>query len=132
MRLLLDTHLLLWALAEPRKLGPELVEIVVSPGNEVVFSAASIWEISIKAALNRPDFRVNPMAVTEGALDAGFTEHAVHATAAARVAGLPHHHKDPFDRLLVSQAILGGLYLFTADRLLPPYTSLVQLITPQP
>ncbi len=132
MRLLLDTHLLLWALAEPRKLGPELADMIENPDNEVLFSAASIWEITIKAALNRPDFRISPMAVTEGALDAGFTELAVHATAAARVAGLPHHHKDPFDRLLVSQAILGELYLFTADRLLPPYTSLVQLITPQP
>ncbi|MGI3778881.1 MAG: type II toxin-antitoxin system VapC family toxin [Janthinobacterium lividum] len=132
MRLLLDTHLLLWALAEPERLAPDLVDVIEDPANDVLFSAASIWEIAIKAALNRPDFRFDPVAVTAGAVNAGFAELAVNAADAARVASLPDHHRDPFDRLLVAQAIAHGLWLYTADRLLPPYTPLVRLITPRP
>lgn len=132
MHLLLDTHLLLWALAEPGRLGPELMDVIENPDNEVLFSAASIWEIAIKAALKRPDFQINPIVVTDGALDAGFRELAVDAIAAAGVANLPDHHRDPFDRLLVAQALAHGLWFYTADRLLPPYTSLVRLVTPYP
>ncbi|MGI4977087.1 MAG: type II toxin-antitoxin system VapC family toxin [Janthinobacterium lividum] len=122
MRLLLDTHLLLWALTEPEKLTPDLIDVIEDPANEVLFSAASIWEIAIKAALNRLDFRIAPDVVTAGALDAGFVELPVNATDAARVANLPDHHRDPSDRLLVAQAMANGLWLYTADRLLPPYT----------
>ena len=132
MRLLLDTHLLLWALTDPGRLGAELVDILEDPNNEVLFSAASIWEIAIKAALKRPDFRMDPVAVTQGALSAGFGELAVTATVAAGVTNLPDHHRDPFDRLLVTQAMAGPMWLYTADRLLAPYTPLVRLIASRP
>jgi PIN domain nuclease of toxin-antitoxin system len=128
MRLLLDTHLLLWALADPDRLGITLRDLIENPDNEVLFSAASIWEIAIKTGLGRVDFTVRPEEVTRGAILAGFTELPVRAEAAAQVAYLPPHHRDPFDRLLVAQAITGPLRLYTADPLLPPYSELVILV----
>ena len=74
MKLLLDTHLLLWALAEPEKLGAEVRALLEDPENEVLFSAASIWEVAIKAGLGRPDFAVRPEEVAQAALEAGFAE----------------------------------------------------------
>lgn len=128
MRLLLDTHILLWALAEPVRLGPEARATIEDPENEVLFSAASIWEVAIKAGLGRPDFAFDPHEVACGAVEAGFVELPVRADAAAQVAGLPLYHRDPFDRLLVAQAMAGPLRLLTADPLLPPYSELVTLI----
>lgn len=128
MRLLLDTHLLLWALAEPERLGVELRDLVENSENEVLFSAASIWEVAIKAGLGRADFNVRPKEVARGAIEAGFAELPVRAEIAARVVDLPTHHRDPFDRLLVAQAMAGPMRLYTADPLLPPYTELVTLV----
>jgi PIN domain nuclease of toxin-antitoxin system len=128
MRLLLDTHLLLWALAEPEKLGATVLELIEDPENEVLFSAASIWEVAIKAGLGRADFAVRPEEVARGAVEAGFLELPVRAEAAARVADLPPYHRDPFDRLLVAQAMAGPMRLYTADPLLPPYSELVTLV----
>lgn len=128
MRLLLDTHVLLWALADPDRLGIALRNLLEDPENEVMFSAASIWEIAIKSALGRADFAVRPEEVARGAILAGFAELPIRAEAAARVAHLPPHHRDPFDRLLVAQAMSGPLRLYTADPLLPPYSELVTLV----
>ena len=128
MRVLLDTHVLLWALAEPGRLGMELRELLEDPEHEVHFSAATIWEVAIKAGLGRADFAVRPEEVARGAVQAGFVELPVHAEVAARVADLPPYHRDPFDRLLVAQAMVGPLRLYTADPLLPPYSELVTLI----
>ncbi|MBP0447444.1 type II toxin-antitoxin system VapC family toxin [Roseomonas sp. SSH11] len=128
MRLLLDTHLLLWALAEPERLGGKARSVIEDPENEVLFSAASIWEVAIKAGLGRPDFAVRPEEVAQAALEAGFAELPVRAEVAARVADLPPHHRDPFDRLLVAQALAGPMRLYTADPLLPPYSELVTLV----
>jgi PIN domain nuclease of toxin-antitoxin system len=128
MRLLLDTRLLLWSLANPERLGPEVRALVEDPANEVLFSAASIGEVAIKAGLGRADFAVRPEEVARGAIGAGFLELPVWAEAAARVADLPPHHRDPFDRLLVAQAMAGPMRLYTADPLLPPYSELVTLV----
>jgi len=128
MRLLLDTHLLLWALAEPEKLASTVRKLIEDPENEVLFSAASIWEVAIKAGLGRADFAVHPEEVARGAAEAGFLELPVRAEAAARVADLPPHHRDPFDRLLVAQAMAGPMRLYTANPLLPPYSELVTLV----
>ena len=128
MRLLLDTHLLLWALAEPERLGPVARAVIEAPENEVFFSAASIWEIAIKAALGRTDFPVRPEMIARAAVRTGFTELPVRAEVAAMVADLPPHHRDPFDRLLVAQAVAGPMRLYTADPLLPPYSELVTLV----
>ena len=128
MRLLLDTHLLLWALGDPDKLDAATRDLVEDPANQVLFSAASIWEIAIKAGLGRADFAVRPDAVARAARDTGFVELPVRADVAARVADLPPHHRDPFDRLLVAQAMAEPVLLYTADPLLPPYTDLVRLV----
>lgn len=128
MRLLLDTHLLLWAIAHPERLSAEVRAIVRDPGNEVFFSAASIWEIAIKKSLARLDFDFDPEQVATAALETGFAELPVHWQAASIVATLPPHHRDPFDRLIVAQAITGPLRLFTADRMLSRYSELVQLV----
>lgn len=128
MRLLLDTHILLWALGDPARLDSETRDVLEDPANEVLFSAASIWEIAIKAGLGRRDFTVRPELVAREARLTGFVELAVSADAAARVANLPSRHRDPFDRLLVAQAMSEPARLYTADPLLPPYSELVQLI----
>ena len=128
MRLLLDTHLLLWALGDPGRLDAATRDMVEDPANEVLFSAASIWEIAIKAGLGRADFAVRLGAVARAARDTGFGELPVRAEVAARVADLPPHHRDPFDRLLVAQAMAEPVLLYTVDPLLPPYTDLVKLV----
>ena len=128
MRVLLDTHVLLWALGEPRRLDAEIRATIESGDTEMLFSAASIWEIAIKAGLGRPDFAFDPTDIARAALDTGFTELAVGANAAALVSRLPPLHRDPFDRLLVAQAIVEPATLYTADRQLVPYSDLVKHI----
>jgi len=128
MRLLLDTHVLIWWLHRPTRLDPVTFALLEDTANDVLFSAASIWEIAIKASLGRADFTLRPDAVAQAACDSGFIEHPVSADHAARVASLPLHHRDPFDRLLVAQAMAGPLRLYTADPLLQPYSELVTLI----
>lgn len=128
MRLLLDTQVLLWAVAEPGRLPGAIRAAIESPANEVLFSSASIWEIAIKSGLERPDFRVDPAAIAAAALDSGFTELPVRSPAAAAVAALPPLHRDPFDRLLVAQAMTEPAILLTADVKLPDYSDLVRLI----
>ena len=128
MRLLLDTHLLLWALAEPERLDAQTKSALEDPGNEVLFSAASLWEIAIKAGLGRADFNFDPQRVLQAALETGFVELPVCSAAAILVAKLPPHHRDPFDRLLIAQAMSEPVRFYTADPLLPPYSELVTLV----
>lgn len=128
MRMLLDTHVLLWSLAEEDRLDPETRALIEDPVNDVLFSAASIWEIAIKAQLARIDFPVRPERVAQAAREIGFRELPVRSEAAAHVASLPLLHRDPFDRLLVAQAITDPARLYTADALLPRYSESVVLI----
>lgn len=128
MRFLLDTHILLWVLLTPARLSQQTQALIRSGGNEVMFSAASIWEIAIKARLGRADFTARPEAVARNARDVGFVELPVSASAAARVADLPLHHSDPFDRLLVAQATAEPARLLTADAVLVQYSELVTLV----
>ena len=128
MRLLLDTHLLLCALGEPDRLDGKTRALIEDSGNEVLFSAASIWEIAIKAGLRRADFAVRPQAVAQAARATGFVELAVRGDVAALVVDLPPHHRDPFDRLLIAQAIAEPAQLYTVDPILRPYSELVKLV----
>jgi PIN domain nuclease of toxin-antitoxin system len=128
LRLLLDTHVLLWALIEPKRLSAEFQIVLENPDHEVLFSAASVWEMSIKAALGRADFQVAPAVIVEAAHATGFIELPIRATAALKVAALPHHHRDPFDRLLVAQAMTEPAALYTADAQLGAYSELVVCI----
>jgi PIN domain nuclease of toxin-antitoxin system len=125
MRLLLDTQILLWTLIEPSKLNRRIRFLLTSREHEVLFSAASIWEIAIKAALGRADFLVSAETIANEAQAAGFIELPVGCAAAARVATLPHHHRDPFDRLLVAQALTEPAMLYTTDAQLEVYSELV-------
>jgi len=126
MRVLLDTHILLWALVEPRRLDRETRATIETSDTEVLFSAASIWEIAIKSGLGRSDFAFDAEEIAQAALDTGFTEVAVRPKAAALVARLPLLHRDPFDRVLVAQAIVEPATLYTADQQLVPYSDLVR------
>ena len=126
MRLLVDTHVLLWAAAEPGRVPPPFRERIESPDNEVLFSAVSIWEIAIKQQIGRLSPDVTPEELAEAAVEMGFEELPVTAAHAAGVRRLPLHHRDPFDRLLVAQAIHEPARLLTADETLVRYSDLVE------
>lgn len=128
MVLLLDTHVLLWVLDAPERLPREIAGQLESPETTVYFSAASIWEIAIKASLGKIDFPYSPEAIAQAARDTGFVELPVRAEHGAKVAQLPLHHRDPFDRLLIAQSLLLPAQLLTADAALVPYTELVRLV----
>lgn len=124
MRVLIDTHLLLWALASPRRLPSKARQRIES--SEVFASAASIWEISIKSALGK--LQANPAEVLSGIEPAGFDHLHVTGEHAAEVSNLPRVHKDPFDRLLVAQALVEELILLTDDATLGGYGDCVEVV----
>lgn len=128
MVLLLDTHVLLWTLAAPERLPQDVVAQIESPETTVYFSAASIWEIAIKTALEKIDFQYSPEDIAQAARDTGFVELPVSAAHGAKVAHLPLHHRDPFDRLLIAQVLLMPAQLLTTDSALVPYSELVRLV----
>lgn len=128
MRLLLDTHVLLWVLLAPKQLAKEARRAIEDPDNEVMFSAASIWEIAIKSTLRRSDFTLTPGEIVTAAVETGLHELPVRSSAAVHVATLPAHHRDPFDRLLIAQAVTEPAILYTADPQLEIYSQLVHRI----
>jgi len=121
MRLLLDTHVLLWAAIWPDRLPPAASHLLDDEKNVPIFSVASIWEIGIKRSLGRPDFRVDPRLLRRGLLDNGYEELPVTGPHAVAVIALPLLHKDPFDRILIAQAITEGVTLVTADATVARY-----------
>ena len=121
MQLLLDTHLLVWAMGEPDRLDPSLVRLLEDPMNTPVFSVASLWELVIKRGLDRPDFQLEPSLLRQALLEAGWRELPVEAHHVLAVGQLPPLHRDPFDRLLLAQAQADGLLLITADQQLAQY-----------
>ena len=128
MKLLLDTHLLLWVANEPKRLPRAARVQIENPGNELLFSAASIWEITIKRGLSRADFDVDPRLLRRALLDNGYTELPITGEHAINVDRLPSEHKDPFDRILVAQATVEGITLLTNDRKLTGYRGPVRLV----
>jgi len=125
MRLLLDTRVFLWAVAGSRRLKPAARRIIES-ADQVYVSAASIWEVAIKAQLGKIEADADQLVA---AIDAsGFAELPVRAAHAAGVAGLALHHNDPFDRLLLAQAITEPLKFLTADAVLAQYSDIVVLV----
>lgn len=121
MNLLLDTHLLLWAASEPQRLSNKARTMLLDPGNHLVFSSASLWEISIKNSLDRGDFNVDPRRLWRMLLVSGYRELPVTSEHTVAVNGLPNLHKDPFDRILVAQARVEGLTLLTVDKAVAKY-----------
>jgi PIN domain nuclease of toxin-antitoxin system len=128
VKLLLDTHLLLWAAGQPERLSAKAKKLLSDPANELLFSAASLWEIAIKTTLGRPDLRVDPRILRRSLLDNGYLELPVTGQHAVGIDGLPTHHKDPFDRLLLSQALVEGVTLLTRDEELARYAGPVRKV----
>ena len=128
MRLLLDTHLLLWAVASSGRLSPEARSLIEDPANDVHYSAASVWEIAIKSMLRRQDFRVDVPLLPSTFSVIGFSELPVTAAHAVEVTRLPHVHRDPFDRLLVAQSRVEPMVLLTNDAVLERYGLLVRVV----
>ncbi len=128
MKYLLDTHLLLWAAGQPERLSKQARRLLSDPGNELLFSAASLWEIAIKRNLGRADFKVEPRLLRRGLLDNGYRELAITSAHVLELDALPAHHKDPFDRILVAQALSEGITLLTVDPMVAKYPGPIQKV----
>lgn len=128
MKLLLDTHLLLWAAGEPRRLSRKARGLIDNPENELFFSPASLWEVVIKRGLRRPDFKVDARLLRRGLLDNGYGELPIVSDHVVAIDSLPSIHKDPFDRVLVAQATVEGITLLTTDSLLLQYPGPIKAV----
>lgn len=128
MKLLLDTHILLWAAGAPERLTSEARSLLENSENVLIFSAASMWEIAIKRGLGRDDFQVDCRVLRRGLLDNGYEELPIGSEHAVAIDALPAIHKDPFDRILVSQATYEGITLLTADSVVARYPGPIRLV----
>ena len=128
MKLLPDTHLLMWAYDAPGELSRAAVTLFEDPGNDLCFSAVSIWEAAIKSALQKKDFKVDARALRRDLIDNGYTELPVTSLHALSVYDLPPIHKDPFDRLLIAQATVEGITLLTADAKIAKYSGSIRKV----
>ncbi|SOY69404.1 putative toxin of a toxin/antitoxin system [Cupriavidus taiwanensis] len=128
MKLLLDTHLLLWMALTPARLPPDALALASSDDAVLFFSPASLWEVAIKQGLGRADFQVNVRVLRRGLLDNGYSELPIRSEHAVAIDCLPPIHKDPFDRLLVAQATVEGLTLLTSDQLVAQYPGPIRLV----
>ena len=127
MRLLIDTHLLLWAANDT--LPEEAVSFFTDENNELYFSSATIWEVVIKRSLDRPDFQINPNDLFTGLVNNGYNELPVTSYHSLLVAHLPPFHKDPFDRILIAQAMAEGLTLLSSDQMVSRYSQVIYIKT---
>ncbi len=121
MKFLLDTHVLLWAAGEPARLSTAARRLLNDAHNELLFSAANLWEIAIKRGLGRKDFGVDARLLRRALLDNGYEELPILSEHVVEVERLPAIHKDPFDRVLVAQATVEGITLLTLDPVVARY-----------
>jgi PIN domain nuclease of toxin-antitoxin system len=128
MKLLLDTHLLLWAAGEPHRLSKQARTLIDKADNELLFSAASLWEVAIKRGLGREDFKVDPRLLRRGLLDNGYRELPIISDHVVALDSLPPIHKDPFDRILVAQATVEGITLLTIDSFVSRYPGPIRTV----
>lgn len=128
MKLLLDTQLLLRAAGQPESLSAAARRLLGDARHELLFSAVSLWEVSIKNALGRADFRVEPRVLLRGLLDNGYVELPVTSRHAVNIDALPPLHKDLFDRLLLAQALSEGITLVTTDAQMAGYPGSVRQV----
>ena len=128
MKLLLDTHLLLWVAGQPDRLSPEARKFIDNPDNELLFSAASLWEVVIKRGLGRDDLKVDARLLRRGLLDNGYSELPVVSDHVVAIDSLPAIHKDPFDRVLIAQATVEGITLLTTDFLVAKYPGPIRTV----
>jgi len=128
VKLLLDTHLVLWAASTPRRLSRTAQSLLKDPDNELLVSVASFWEIVIKRGLRRNDFKVEPARLRRGLRDNGWKELLVSSDHALAVELLPPLHRDPFDRMLVAQSNVEGIMLLTSDSLVSQYPGAIKQV----
>ncbi len=128
MKLLLDTHLLLWAAGDPERLSAQARKLINNPENELLFSAASLWEVAIKRGLGRPDFKVDARLLRRGLLDNGYSELPIISDHVVATESLPPIHRDPFDRVLVAQATVEGITLLTTDSVVSQYPGPIRMV----
>ena len=128
MKLLLDTHLLLWAAGEPKRLSKQARTLIDNPDNELLFSAASLWEVAIKRGLGREDFKVDARLLRRGLLDNGYSELPIISDHVVATESLPPIHEDPFDRVLVAKATVEGVTLLTIDSLVAQYPGPIKTV----
>ncbi|KVX51798.1 type II toxin-antitoxin system VapC family toxin [Burkholderia stagnalis] len=126
MKLLLDTHLILWAAADAAELPSRARALIENSAHTLLFSVVSLREIVIKRGLDRDDFQVEPHVLRRNLLDAGYVELPITSTHVLAVEQLPPVHRDPFDRLLIAQAISEGVTLLTHDYTVARYPGPVQ------
>lgn len=128
MKLLLDTHLLLWSAGQPGRLSKKARALIEAPDNELFFSSASLWEVVIKRGLGRDDFKVDSRLLRRGLLDNGYSELPIGSEHVVAVENLPSIHKDPFDRILIAQGQVEGITLLTADPTVAKYPGPIRLV----
>jgi PIN domain nuclease of toxin-antitoxin system len=128
MKLLLDTHLLLWVASGSERLSQAARTLLADPDAELFFSAASLWEIAIKSGLGREDFKVDPRLLRRGLLDNGYSELPIVSEHVVAINDLPPIHKDPFDRMLVIQAMVEGITLLTSDEQVAKYSGSIRAV----
>jgi PIN domain nuclease of toxin-antitoxin system len=121
LRLLLDTHIILWAGQDPERLSAKTRALITDEDVTPLFSAVNIWEVAIKRALKRHDFEADPEVLRESLLDLGYKELPVTSLHVLKLMSLPAIHKDPFDRLLIAQATCECITLVTADKVIARY-----------
>ncbi len=125
MNLLLDTHVALWAITDSPRLSAQARELIEAPRNTVWVSVASLWEIAIKHSLARGDMPVSAREATQYFEASGYRLMSIHPEHTAAVQDLPQHHQDPFDRLLVAQALSEPLRLLTHDPMVARYSDTI-------
>jgi PIN domain nuclease of toxin-antitoxin system len=128
VRFLLDTHVLLWASGDLDQLSPVTRALLVSEGTELFFSSVNLWEIAIKRGLGRDDFQIEPRSLYRGLIENGYQELPITSQHTFAVELLPPLHRDPFDRILIAQAMVEGLILLTADEKVSQYPGPVRLV----
>ncbi|HEX8817644.1 MAG TPA: type II toxin-antitoxin system VapC family toxin [Terriglobales bacterium] len=126
MKLLLDTHLLLWAAGQPERLPMKARGLLNDSDNDLLFSVASLWEVAIKHSLKRADFQLDAKLLRRGLIDNGYIELPIRSGHVVATESLPSVHKDPFDRILVAQATVEGITLLTTDSAVAQYPGPIQ------
>jgi PIN domain nuclease of toxin-antitoxin system len=128
MNFLLDTQIILWAYLEPERLSDKARSILEDGNSHLVFSVVNLWEIAIKRGLKRKGFQVDPRVIRGRMLDDRYEELLIRSQHAVEVDTLPPIHKDPFDRILIAQAMVEGITLLTADRVISQYPGPIQRV----
>jgi PIN domain nuclease of toxin-antitoxin system len=121
VKFLLDTQFVIWVPIDSRRISRQAREILSDPANEFSFSVSSIWEVAIKRGLRRQDFQFDPREVRRLLVENGYEELTLQSRHAVAVDSLPLIHKDPFDRILIAQAMVEGITLLTADPVIAKY-----------